>query len=358
MPRNNRKSLFLKNFFRITQLPRQLSLLGLGLLSAAALAQAPAGGGASNAAGSSSGASSASGSAISAWPSRPVRWIVPFAPGGPTDVVVRVVAPKLSERIGQPVLIENRAGAAGNIGTELAARAAPDGHTLLYVVPALVTNPYFMKSAVDPRELAAVVQTTRMSMVLVTNPGFAARNVAEAVAAIRARPGSVSCASSGSLPTVGCELLRAHAGADMIMVMYKGNAPALQALLAGEVNLLFDVINTSLPQIRAGRARALASLNPKRGGVLPELPTMNETIPGFELVTWQGVVTAAGTPRELLTRINREFNAVLEQPEIRQRLTDTGLEVAGGSSDQFEERLRSDAAKFGRALREAGIKPE
>jgi tripartite-type tricarboxylate transporter receptor subunit TctC len=345
---NKHNLLFLK-YFSKTPLVRHGVLVLLGLISAAALAQAPAGSGTSAGGGSGGG---------SAWPSRPVRWIVPFAPGGPTDVVVRVVAPKLSERIGQPVLIENRAGAAGNIGTELAARAAPDGHTLLYVVPALVTNPYFMKSAVDPRELAAVVQTTRMSMVLVTNPGFAARNVAEAVAAIRARPGSVSCASSGSLPTVGCELLRAHAGADMIMVMYKGNAPALQALLAGEVNLLFDVINTSLPQIRAGRARALASLNPKRGGVLPELPAMNETIPGFELVTWQGVVTAAGTPRELLTRINREFNAVLEQPEIRQRLTDTGLELAGGSSDQFEERLRSDAAKFGRALREAGIKPE
>ncbi len=345
---NNRKLLFLKSFFKNVLIRRSGSLL-LGLISVAALAQAPAGSGTSAGGGSGAGG---------AWPSRPVRWIVPFAPGGPTDVVVRVMAPKLSERIGQPVLIENRAGAAGNIGTELAARAAPDGHTLLYVVPALVTNPYFMKSAVDPRELVAVVQTTRMSMVLVSHPGFAARNVAEAVAAIRARPGSVSCASSGSLPTVGCELLRAHAGADMIMVMYKGNAPALQALLAGEVNLLFDVINTALPQIRAGRARALASLNPKRGGVLPELPAMNETIPGFELVTWQGVVTAAGTPRELLARINREFNAVLEQPEIRQRLTDTGLEVAGGSSDLFEERLRSDAAKFGRALREAGIKPE
>ena len=292
------------------------------------------------------------------WPSKPVRWVVPFAPGGPTDVVVRVVAPKLSERIGQPVIIDNRPGAAGNIGTELVAKSAPDGHTLLYVVPALVTNPVFFKASVDPREFAPVIQVTSVSMVLLASNAFPARNVSEVLAAIRARPGSVSCGSSGALPTVGCELLRSHAGEQMLMVAYKGNAPALNALMSGEINLLFDVVNTALAQVRGGRVRAIASMNPKRGGVFPDLPSMSETIPGFDLVTWQGVVIPVATPRDLVLRINREIGQVLDVPDVRQRLQDSGLGVAGGSVESFEEVIRRDALKYTRVLTDAGVRPE
>ena len=292
------------------------------------------------------------------WPSKPVRWVVPFAPGGPTDVVVRVVGPKLSERIGQPVIIENRPGAAGNIGTELVAKSAPDGHTLLYVVPALVTNPVFFKASVDPREFAPVIQVTTVSMVLLSSNAFPARNVPEVIAAIRARPGSVSCGSSGALPTVGCELLRSHAGAEMLMVAYKGNAPALNALMGGEINLLFDVVNTALAQVRSGRVRAIASMNTRRGGVFPDLPVMSETVPGFDLVTWQGVVVPVATPRDTVQRINREIGQVLEIPDVRQRLLDSGLGVAGGTVESFEELIRRDAIKYTRALTDAGVRPE
>jgi len=294
-----------------------------------------------------------------AWPIKPIRWVVPFAPGGPTDIVSRLLAPKLGERVGQPVIIENRAGAAGNIGADSVVKAAPDGHTILYVVPAVITNPFFFKSSPDPKDLAPVIQVSNVSMVLVASTGFAPKTVAEVIALARAKPGTVSCGSSGALPTVGCELLRSHVGADMIMVMYKGNAPALNALMGGEINLLFDVVNTSAPQVKAGRVRAIASLNPKRGrGVFGDLPTVSETIPDFELVTWHGVMAPAATPRDIVQRLNREIGAVLAQPEVRQRLTETGFEIVASSVEAFEAVLRRDSAKYGKAFKEAGIKPE
>jgi tripartite-type tricarboxylate transporter receptor subunit TctC len=294
-----------------------------------------------------------------AWPTKPIRWVVPFAPGGPTDIVSRLLGPKLAERVGQPVIIENRAGAAGNIGTDSVVKAAPDGHSILYVVPAVITNPYFFKASPDYRDLAPVIHVSNVSMVLVSSTGFAPRTVAEVVAAAKANPGTVSCGSSGALPTVGCELLRAHVGADMIMVMYKGNAPALNAIMGGEINLLFDVVNTSAPQVKAGRVRAIASLNPRRGsGIFADLPTVSETFPDFDLVTWHGVMAPAATPRDIVSRLNREIAAVLAQPEIRQRLIETGFEIVGSTVEAFDELLKRDSAKFGKALRDAGIKPE
>lgn len=294
-----------------------------------------------------------------AWPTKPIRWVVPFAPGGPTDIVSRLLGPKLAERVGEPVIIENRAGAAGNIGTESVVNAAPDGHTILYVVPAVITNPYFFKGSPDYKDLAPVIQVSNVSMVLVASNAFAPKTVAEVVAAAKANPGAVSCGSSGALPTVGCELLRAHIGADMIMVMYKGNAPALNALMGGEINLLFDVVNTSAPQVKSGRVRAIASLNPKRGsGIFADLPTVSETFPDFELVTWHGVMAPAATPRDIILRLNHEIATVLAQPDVRQRLTETGFEIVGSSVEEFEDVLKRDSAKFGKALRDAGIKPQ
>jgi tripartite-type tricarboxylate transporter receptor subunit TctC len=297
--------------------------------------------------------------AQAAWPAKPIRWIVPFAPGGPTDIVSRLVAPKLAERLGQPVIIDNRAGAAGNIGAEAVMKSAPDGYNLLYVVPAIVTNPFFFKGSPDPKEFAAVIQISNVPMVLIASTGFAPKTLSEIVAQVRAKPGTVSCGSSGAIPTVGCELLRSQIGADMIMVMYKGNAPALNALMGGEINLLFDVVNTSAPQVKAGRVRAIASMNAKRGGsMFPDLPAAAETIPDFELVTWHGVMAALATPRDIILRLNREIAAVLAQSDVRQRLTETGFDIVGGSVEAFEEFVRRESAKYARVLKEAGIKPE
>ena len=295
-----------------------------------------------------------------AWPTKPVRWLVPFAPGGPADVVARILAAALSEHSGQPSVVENHPGAGGNIAHAAAAKSPPDGTTLVFVVPSVITNPFYMKASVDPfNDLAPVIHLDNASMVLIANPNFAPSTVAEVLADIKAHPGQVSCGSSGALPSVGCELLRAHAGADMIMVMYKGNAPALNALMGGEINLLFDVVNTAAGHIKAGRVRAIASTAPRRGiGPLGDVPVMAETIPGFELVTWHGVMVAPSTPQTLLERINRELNAVLERADVRERFANSGLQITGGAPEDFAKILRRDYDKYGEALRAAGVKPE
>jgi tripartite-type tricarboxylate transporter receptor subunit TctC len=295
-----------------------------------------------------------------AWPSKPIRWIVPFPPGGPADIVTRIVSAKLAERTGQPGVVENRGGAGGNVGHEAAAKAAPDGTTVLFVVPAIITNPFFLKASIDPfKELAPVIHLDSASMVLLANPAFPARTVTEVIALARARPGGVSCAASGALPQVGCEMLRSYAGSEMLMVQYKGNAPALNAVIGGEVNLLFDLVNTSQGQVKAGRVRAIASTNARRGiGPFGELAVIAETIPDFELVTWHGVMVPAATPPEIVQKLNREIQWVLDQPDIRRRFADGGLDIAGGTPEAFEAILKRDYAKYGRILVAAGIKPE
>ena len=298
--------------------------------------------------------------AQSAWPSKPIRWIVPFPPGGPADVVTRLVSSKLAERTGQPGVVENRAGAGGNVGHEAAAKSPADGTTVLFVVPAIITNPFFLKASIDPfKELAPVIHLDSASMVLLTSPAFPAGSVSEVIALARAKPGSVSCAASGALPQVGCEMLRSYAGSEMIMVQYKGNAPALNAVMGGEVNLLFDLVNTAQGQVRSGRVRAIASTNAKRGiGPFGDLPAIAETIPDFELVTWHGVMVPAATPGDIVHKLNREIQWVLEQPDIRKRFSDGGLDITGGTPEAFEAILRREYAKYGKILAGAGIKPE
>jgi len=295
-----------------------------------------------------------------AWPTKPVRWLVPFAPGGPADVVTRIMAAGLQERTGQPNVVENQAGASGNIAHAAASKAAPDGYTVVFVVPSVITNPLYMRAALDPfRDLAPVIHLDNASMVLIAHPSFPPATTAEVLAFIKANPGKVNCGASGALPSVGCELLRAHAGADLQMVMYKGNAPALNALMGGEINLLFDVVNIAVGHVKSGRVRAIASTAPRRGsGPLGDLPVMAEAIPGFELVTWHGVMVAPATPRAVVLRLNRELAAVLQMPEVRQRLENSGLQITGGPPEDFAALLRRDFDKYAAALRAAGVKPE
>ncbi len=299
------------------------------------------------------------GAMAQAFPSKPVRWVVPFPPGGATDVVVRILMPKFSEQLGQPVIIENVGGAGGNIGHEQVARTKPDGYSLLYAIPALITNPSFLKSAVDPELFSGVIQTTGLTSILVASTGFAPRSVADIINEVRTKPGTVSCATPGSLPTVGCVLLQAHAGADMILVNYKGNAPALTALMAGEINLMFDLGPTVSGPVKSGRVRAIATAAPKRGSQpFADLPAVAETIPGFDLTAWQGVVVAAGTPREIIARLNRDLGTALDQPEARQKLAATGVDVIGGSADAFDQLIKKNYRRFSEVLRKSGIKPE
>jgi tripartite-type tricarboxylate transporter receptor subunit TctC len=298
--------------------------------------------------------------AQSAWPSKPIRWIVPFPPGGPADVVARLVSSKLAERTGQPGVVENRAGAGGNVGHEAAAKAPADGTTVLFVVPAIITNPFFLKASIDPfKELSPVIHLDSASMVLLASLSFPAGSVSEVIALARAKPGSVSCAASGALPQVGCEMLRSYAGSEMIMVQYKGNAPALNAVMGGEVDLLFDLVNTAQGQVKSGRVRAIASTNAKRGiGPFGDLPVISEAIPDFELVTWHGVMVPAATPGDIVQKLNGEIQWVLEQPDIRKRFSDGGLDIKGGTPEAFEAVLRREYAKYGKILAGAGIRPE
>jgi tripartite-type tricarboxylate transporter receptor subunit TctC len=294
------------------------------------------------------------------YPAKPVRWIVPFAAGGPADIIARLVAPKLADRLGQPVIVENRAGANSNIGHEAAARAAPDGYTILYVVPNVVTNPSLFPNSVDPlRELAPLARITTQSYVLVAHPAFEPRSVADIVAAAKARPGAVTCASGGGLMTFGCEWMRTMTRIDMTHVQYKGNAPALTDLMSGQVNILFDLYNTSLPQIRAGKVRGVATTAPKRGTPpLPELPAIAETLPGFVLEGWHGVMLPPGVPRPVVDRLNRAFAEALADPAVAQRIAEGYSEVAHTSPEAFGEILKEDYAKYARIVKDAGIKPQ
>ena len=293
------------------------------------------------------------------WPAKPVRWIVPFPPGGPADVVARLTAAKLGERVGQPNIVENRPGAGGNIAHAAVAASAPDGYTVLFTVTGLVSNMHFFKGSPDPAEFAGVVQFNTASLVLVTHPAFPAKNVGELIAHARAKPGAVTCASAGALPQVCCEILKAHLKGGLLLVPYKGNAPGLTAVMSGETDLIFDLPNTALGQVRAGKVRALATTAPKRGqGPFGELPVMVESIPEFDIATWQGLTVPRATPRDLVQRINRELNAVLAEPEVRKRFNDAGLEVVGGTPEAFDQHLRNEAAKYNRILTAAGVKPE
>ena len=294
-----------------------------------------------------------------AWPSKPVRWIVPFSAGGPADVIARIVGPRLSERLGQPVIIDNRVGGNSNIGHEAAARAAPDGYTMLYVVPNIVTNPSLFRNMVDPlRELAPLAQMTVQSYALVANPAFEPKTVAEIIAAARARPGSVTCASGGGLMTFGCLWLPTITKTDIVHVQYKGNAPALTDLLSGQVNILFDLYNTSLPQIRAGKIRPVALTRPTRGLPLPEVPVIAETLPGFILLGWHGVMLPAGVPRAIVEKLNHALGEALADKDVTKRVTDGYSEIAHTSPEAFGEILQQDFVKYARIVKDAGIKPE
>ncbi|HEX4928629.1 MAG TPA: tripartite tricarboxylate transporter substrate binding protein [Burkholderiales bacterium] len=299
------------------------------------------------------------GAAAQDWPQRPIQWVVPFSAGGPADIFARAIQPKLSQALGQPVIIENKAGAQSNIGHAAVARAEPDGYTILYVVPNIVTNPSLFKNMVDPlKELAPVTRITSQSYVLVARKDLEPKSLGEIIGQAKARPGGLTCASGGGLMTFGCEWLKTTTRANFIHVQYKGNAPAMKDLLAGRVDILFDLFNTSLPQIRAGRIRPVALTGSNPGEPLPQLPTIAQTLPGFVLEGWHGVMAPVGLPRPVLDKLNSAFRTALADPEVAKRITDAYSEVAPTTPEEFGRILREDYAKYAQIVKDAGIKAE
>jgi len=305
----------------------------------------------------------ASGALAQAFPSKPVRVIVAFPPGGGTDIVARLISPRLAEAWGQQVLVDNRAGASGVIGTELAARSAPDGTTLfLGTLGNLAVNQHlYPKMAVDPlRDFAPVTQVVAVHFVMVANPSLPAKNVAELIALAKARPGQINYSSSGpgGAPHLAGELFKSMAHVNLVHVPYKGSAPSFQDLLGGQVSLTCDSLVQALPYIRDGRLRALAVLGAARTPLLPDVPTVSETVPGYELTNWFGLVAPAATPAATVARIHADVVRVLKDPAIAEKLSGMGATAIGNTPEEFGAVMRADSEKWGRLIREAHIKAE
>jgi len=295
------------------------------------------------------------------WPNRPIRLVVPFPPGGPADINARLIAPRLGERLGQPVVVENRPGAQSNIGYEAVAKAPPDGYTMVLAIAGLVTNPHLYKLAYDPmKDLIPVAQIVSIQLVMVASARFAPNTVAEVLAAARAQPGKVTCAwGASTVLQIACESLRLDGRAEITTVPYKGLAPAMNDLIGGQVDILFDSVSTAAPQVRGGRVKAIATTNTRRGlQPFPDLPTVGETIPGFEITTWNGILMPAGTPRDIVLRMNQEIGAVLAIPEVRQRIVESGLDVLHGTPEEFGAVLQRDYERYGRVIRAANIRAD
>jgi tripartite-type tricarboxylate transporter receptor subunit TctC len=301
--------------------------------------------------------------AAQAWPNRTVRMIVPFPAGGSADTLARLLGPKLSERLGQPFLAENRPGAGGNVGTELVAKAAPDGYTFLMGVSSIAIAPALYGSlAWDPvRSFTPVGLVATTPNILVVNPSVPARSVQELVTLAKTKPGQLNYASGGNGATnhLAGELFKRMTDTEIVHVPYRGNPLAVIDVLNGQVAMMFDFMITSLPHVREGKLRPLAVTGAKRSPQVPDLPTVSEAgVPGYEASTWFAVMAPAGTPGDIVRRLNAELNAALQLPDIRERLATLGAEPLGGTPDDVAARLRGDLAKWSEVIRAANIRLE
>jgi tripartite-type tricarboxylate transporter receptor subunit TctC len=296
------------------------------------------------------------------YPTRPLRWIVGFPPGGGADTVARIIGPWLSERLGQQVIIENRSGASTNIAVQAVINSAPDGYTLLfYGASSLVNTHIFTNLPFDiQRGIAPVAGLVAYPMVLVAHPSVPAKTVAELIVYAKANPGKVTMASfgTGSASHLAGELFKMMAGINMVHVPYRGGAPMVTDLIAGQVQVGFDVMATSLPQIRVGALRALAVAGSKRFDMLPDVPTIAETLPGYEARTWAGVGAPRGTPTEIIARLDREISAGLAEKTIRARLADVGSIPMVLTAAEFGAYITAESEKWGKVVRAAQIKAE
>ncbi len=297
-----------------------------------------------------------------AYPARAVRIIVPVAPGGALDILARVMAQWLSERLGQSFIIENRPGAGTNIGIEAVVRAAPDGYTLLLIPSSVTTNAtlYANLNFNFIRDIAPVAMISTLPLVMEVNLSVPARTVPEFIAYTKANPGKVTMASGGTGSTshVGGELFKMMTGADMLHVPYRGGAPALTDLLGGQVQVMFSPLPESIATIKAGKVRALAVTTATRSEALPDVPPVADFVKGFEASTWQGIGAPTGTPAEIIDSLNKEINAALADPKIKSRLADLGSIPTPMSPADFEKLIVAETEKWAKVIRAANIKPE
>ncbi len=296
------------------------------------------------------------------YPSRSVRVIVGQAPGSGSDIAARLIGQWLSERLGQPFVVENRPGAGGNIATEAVVRSPADGHTLLLVVTANTINAtlYDKLGFVFLRDIAPVAGIFRVPQVMVVNPSLPAKTVPEFISFAKANPGKVNMASAGigSVQHVAGELFKSMTGVDMVHVPYRGTTPALTDLLAGQAQVMFDVTPSSTPHIKAGKLRPLAVTTATPADVLPEIPVMGDFVPGYEASGWLGFGAPKDTPAAIIGMLNREVNSGLADPTIRARIGDLGGAVLAGSPAEFGKLIADETEKWGKVVKFAGIKPE
>ena len=297
------------------------------------------------------------------WPTKPVRMIIAFQPGGPTDLVSRVLAQKLSEQLGQQVIVDNKPGAGGNIAAELAAKAAPDGYTIFYNTSAIVIGPaLYGKVNYDTlKDFTPVLLTASVPMVLVVNPQLPARSVKEFVDLAKTRSGALNYSSSGTgtITHLASAMMSTQTGIQTQHIPYKGSAPGLVDLASGQTQFMIDTINTVLPYVRDNRLRGLAVTSAKRSPLLPDLPTLAEAgISGFEAAAWQGIVVPTGTPNEIVQKLNAEVNKALTHPDIRSRLAAQGADILGGTPAEYAAYLRSEMPRWAKAVKDSGAKAE
>jgi tripartite-type tricarboxylate transporter receptor subunit TctC len=297
------------------------------------------------------------------YPARPVRIVVPFAPGGGTDLSARIIAQKLGENLGASFIVENRPGAAGIVGTESVAKAKPDGYALLVVSSSHAINPaMYPKLPYDTaRDFAPVSLLLSGPTLLVAHPSLPAKNSRELIALAKARPGMLTFASAGhgTPPHMAGELFKSMAGIDVTHIPYKGNGPAYTDLMAGQVSLMFPNIATSLPYVKTGRMRALGVGSKQRSAIAPEIPTVDESgLPGYEMSSWFGLLAPAGTPAAVITRLQQEIARIFKQPEVREKLFAQGVEPVGGTPQEFTAFLNNEFTQWAKVIKSSGLKPE
>jgi tripartite-type tricarboxylate transporter receptor subunit TctC len=301
--------------------------------------------------------------AAQAYPTRPIRLIVPYPAGGPTDFVGRTVAQRLSESLGQQVVVDNRAGAAAMIGHELAARATADGYTLLFatgggmvIAPLVAPKPAYDAT----RDFAAISLLVISPQILVAHPSFPANNMKELIAAAKAKPGAYNFASvgTGSPNHLGSELIKVMAGVDIVHVPYKGTSPAITGLVAGETQFMFNSMPSVLGLVKAGKLKIIATGGSKRSPVIPDVPTAAETLPGFEVVTWYGIVGPAKLPRDIVAKLNREIVRIIALPDVQKRFMDQGLEPQSSTPEEFLAFMRREVEKWQKVAQRAGVAPQ